>query len=367
MAVKIDVIKLGSFPQSVSPKNCFFMEWPELRANWITYNATIKNKTKWQQTVKWKEMNTDILLATDFAPRSQSQPSCLSVGLNSNVIDEEGNVTSNAPSNKEYLKSHLQKCIRRGYVTLALKTMAHYLELDTVGCLRRLSVIAVEDALPLDGYNILVWMMAAVSKGYLLHDEHHCWLFAYVRDLCICKYYEQIPHKQIEKSNTGWQKYIKSLSLDQLSVDMNDLIRSILLRHGFGGMRGDADMLTTVAHIWAVRARTRATFLDLLRRKNYFITPPLSGLHPNEWCLAAIDFHCYPALPARIWEKHDHLVEDDIKNAIWHCSSCITDKTNIATDLGQRQWTNDQWKTIWKEISRDVRGLAQFMIKRVHS
>jgi hypothetical protein len=129
-------------------------------------------------------------------------------------------------------------------------------------------------------------------------------------------------------------------------------------------MKGDKSMLFSSTSIWATRFRLNAEFIRLLDRPMIFITPPYDVLHRNEWLTSAIDFHCYPGVVLNLTEKHDEFKPEDIREAIWHCSSSLTNKANIAEDLKQRNKDSEKHIQVWKVIKRDFLSLAKFMISR---
>lgn len=339
-----DVIRKNCHPM------CFYLKWtdqgqpnmPKYVAQWTNIDELDRHKITWKTTVNWKEIG-DIMLATDLAPGSDERdPAYLNKGSEATY------------SNKSYLKSHLQKAVRRSCIGKALKTAVHFLDIDPVDFLRRLCIIAIEDALPLDGYSTLVWMMAASSKEYSLTNSHVGWLLGYVHDLAKCGYYEQFGKETITP--------LKSLKLFKQEQAGRNLCYSIMLRHNYGGMRGDKEMCHAATVMWQNRFSTKSRFLTLLERSPIFITFPTAPLHKGEWILAAIDFHCYPGICDKLWEKHDIYTTEQIKQAIWHCSSCVTNKRNIAADEGQRQWDNSSHRKVWLDIRKDFNSIARFMI-----
>ena len=329
---------------------CFYLKWtddgqpemPKYIAQWTNLEDLDKSKIKWKRTVKWKEIG-EIILATDFSPDKEY------------LIVKE-----NIYNNENYLKSHLQKCIRRSNVSKSIKTAMHFYDRQVHDFLRRLCIIAVEDALPLDGYSTLVWLMAANSKEYKISDSHLGWLLGYVHDLAKCPYYEQIDHDLAQKKG----KTLRNLRLYQHKQDGRNLTYSIMFRQAYGGMRTDKKMCLNSAMLWSMRFGTDSRFLQLLKREQIFVTPPTAELRKNEWFCAAIDFHCYPGICNYLWERHDEYDEDLLKQVIWHCSSCITNKKNIATDMGQRCWDNVQYREIWKVIRKDFNNITKFMIQK---
>jgi hypothetical protein len=322
--------------------NCMYLSWtnegptPQYKATWCSYRNIDLSKNKFAVYVKWKDFNNEIMIATDYVGEPYS-------------ID-----MINIYRNKEYLKSHLQKVIRRSSTSRALKTAWHFLDLDLIDFLRRIAIIAIEDCVPLEGYATIVWFIAAVSKGYVVSDEQICWILGYVHDLAECKHYEQIVHD--EKLST---RAIKAKSLSQ---EGKNLVYSILFRKAYGGMKGDKFMCVSAAQLWSSRYGTSSRFLELLDRPLKFVTPPLEIMQKSEWIVGAIDFHCCQGIVSSMWEKHDQFSETEIRNAIWNCSSSITNKINIGLDLDQRN--PQKYASIWKVIKKDYLSYARFILDK---
>jgi hypothetical protein len=338
---------------------CFYLKWtesgpvdiPKYIAQWTNLDQLDRTCVKWKANVKWKEIG-EITLATDYIPGSDPLDPSYLVGKGADETPSYSNVS--------YIKSHLQKCIRRSCVGKALKTAIQFLHLEPIDFLRRLCIIAIEDALPLDGFSTLVWLMAASSKEYCLTSSHVGWLLGYVHDLAKCPYYEQIDHTMADTT-------IRSLRLFRHGPNGRNLCYSIMLRHSYGGMKGDKAMCHSNTVLWHMRFNTKSRFLDLLNRQQTFITFPTTALTKGEWLPAAIDFHCYTNICNHLWEKHDTYTVDQIRDAIWHCSSCLTNKKNIAQDLGQRQWDNKDYQKVWHDIKRDFNGIARYIINAQHT
>jgi len=327
---------------------CFYLKWTDdgckdrkkYVAQWTNIDSIDSKLIKWKCRVNFKDIG-EITLATDYVTKDPF------------VLLKE-----NPYNNTSYLKSHLQKSIRRGNVNKSLKTALHFYDNNANDFLRRLCIIAIEDALPLEGFSTIVWFMSAYSKNYNISESHMGWILGYVHDLAKCQYYEQMDKKLAQKKN----KNIRNLRLYQLPQDGKDLCYSIMFRQGYGGMRSDKAMCLNATMLWSMRYSTNSRFLQLLDRKHIFMTPPTTDLLKNEWFSAAIDFHCYTGIIDYLWERNDEFDQEQIKNAIWHCSSCITNKKNIATDIGQRDWSNEKHIAVWNVIKKDFMGISKFMI-----
>jgi len=105
----------------------------------------------------------------------------------------------------------------------------------------------IEDVLLVKHYPIVVWLMIAVSsKQMVLQEKQIQWLLSLIHYLCdipYCDYYPKIENN-VSK--------IKDL-LPKLKKEEKDLIYSILIRAGYGGMKGDMEMLKNSAYLWCNR------------------------------------------------------------------------------------------------------------------
>ena len=138
---------------------------------------------------------------------------------------------------------------------------------------------------------------------------------------------------------------------------------SIVARKSYGGMRGDKNMCLAFAKLWSSRFNTASRFNNLLSRDVKFITPPKSVLQKSEWILGAIDFHCAPNIIIAMWEKHDEYSNDEIRSAIWHCSSSITNKKLLTDDYKQRL-NSGKYLEVWKVIKKDFLSYSKYLLSR---
>lgn len=135
----------------------------------------------------------------------------------------------------KFLKSHLQKCVRRMKSKLAVESAAEIMRLDMNHFLRRLPIIIIEDVDLVKQLPTTIWLMIAYSKGYKLRDKDVSWLLGVVKALAKCPERTIVDNKKILKYKKEW---IES---------ENVILNSILLRIAYGGMGGDMVMLRNAA------------------------------------------------------------------------------------------------------------------------
>ena len=215
-------------------------------------------------------------------------------------IDEK---TYNLPSEKvykniSYLKSHLQKCIRKKDDIRAIPTCYHLLKLDANELLRRLPIIMLEDTILHESFTTLIWLMVALStKKFKLKTYMYEWILGVIYVLCI------IDEKD----------YINSVN-DNNNIK-SDLARSINLRISYGGTENDINMLED-------RLRHNS------KKVNTVIIRPISlmsikELNIDDWDFSAIDYHCNSKFLEYISKKYDEIEVDELKKIIWNHSSGV--------------------------------------------
>jgi len=191
------------------------------------------------------------------------------------------------------LKSTIQKTIRRGKLDECLSTTQQLLRQDPADTLRRLPVIFAEDTMihP-ESFSLVVWLMVAHSKGYLLSARDEELVLDAVTTACSApKRYEQHFYKKGTIVGHGY---------------------SLALRAAYGGMKGDLSMLNNMA--------MRLDTMELLTE--WVISPVVTPFSVYLHIIPeSIDFHCCPSIVIWCAEKTG-LPMEKIRTAIWnHWSS----------------------------------------------
>ena len=88
-----------------------------------------------------------------------------------------------------FFKSHLQKCFRRRKNIEGLRTAYEIMLININELLRRVCIIIFEDVILKDYFTTMVWLMAAVSKGYILQSYHINLELKFINDSCLEKNY----------------------------------------------------------------------------------------------------------------------------------------------------------------------------------
>jgi hypothetical protein len=232
------------------------------------------------------------------------------------------------------IKSNLQKCIRRQLKTRALQTAKLFMMVDMVQFIRRLVIIMLEDVALHESLTLLVWLTAAVSKGFVVDRRMASWLLGVVNYLC----QEQRHDFPNESRDDDEKKYYR----DAIHHKNRDILLSLLFRKSYGGMPGDMTMI--INYVALLLTNDRDVSQTPLCEINF---DDIECLSLEDTTLCSIDFHCYPALVFCLARENRDLSPQDIKAAIWHFNS----KMNTRVKSTQQ---DERLSRIWSRIQRRV-------------
>jgi hypothetical protein len=221
------------------------------------------------------------------------------------------------------LKSNLQKAVRRKTRDPALRTAWWLLCKAPAELLRRLPVILCEDTqLHERCFLEVVWLMAAVTKGYCLTWGDAAWIMSAVATAL--------------ESPGRWNLEVPGPPSARFGTFAADLLPLALhVRAAFGGMTGD------VAFLARLRDRATAGTLPLWLGDPVWLEEDIPWLDPDtDILLEAVDFHVYP----RMLDELPGLSRE----AVWWCRSApnlrpyVGEGAEIATALEvahRERWT----------------------------
>lgn len=250
-------------------------------------------------------------------------------------IDEKYNLNKELIyNNVPYLKSHLQKCIRKQNDNLAIPTALHMMKLDLNDFLRRIIIIMLEDVSLHESLTTLVWLMIAVTKNFKMKKYIYEWLLGIIYVLCKIDEFDYISlelHNEI--INTKIIDEIESYNI--LKNNELSILYSIHIRITYGGMEGDMKMLRGFTKIWYERFKNKS-------KNMYFndirpIKIKVSQLNLTDWDLSAIDFHCNSKFIEYILKKYEDLTEKELRKLVWINSSSIN-KRKINEEYNIEKW-----------------------------
>lgn len=225
------------------------------------------------------------------------------IGSDNVVIDKKPE--KYPPDLYALLKSSLQKQVRRQKPT-AIATASRLWELGKFELLRRLIIIAGEDACISKETVIIIWLMMACSKGLVLKEIHRQWVLGYVKALVDCNKCVRIaePHFQELDPNLSPVTILESKHPNKYSLVL------ILSRTSYGGLKGDPPMLSRCIDYHFANNTTLPEF------GVSFQEPGKLLVHP-----AGIDFHICPNMLQIL--SNDIYDAEYIKTVIWECSSGV--------------------------------------------
>jgi hypothetical protein len=304
----------------------------------------------WSAAIEMKEIKP-FRVVTDLVPGTQSGPVQLPPFHFKNV---------------PFLKSHLQKSMRRNRADLAVATTATLLQLDYRELIRRLPIIVLEDAAPMSTITILVWLMLAEYKGYSLPTELIPEFLGIVQ-----------LHTESPIADKGWEgvadpdaKAIRKL-VDRIeSASMprwsKDLLWALRIRVGYGGMPGDVKMLGKTMFVLFDRF-SKGQPADL--EKTFLVgeiplVADVPELTKDNFLLNAVDFHVSKRILSDLSDLHD-LSEDTIKEVLWIASSGVNARL-LAKDWKDGSWVEPRTYDVpedlasdWAKMEKDFMKLAR--------
>ena len=215
--------------------------------------------------------------------------------------------------NNQFLKSHLQKCIRRGKNFKAICTAYQLLENNPNDFLRRFIIIILEDVHIIKDIDIIVWFM--VMSSYIkLPESFKKWILFVVNFISL-----------FEKKNFYSTTDIPDISkINNVPIIFRSTLYSLIIRIEFGGMKGDMKMINNLLENW-IKKLNNGEKLLILKPYNVIIK---KTLEPDLYEISAFDFHCYKNIINLIREIYPNYEKNLIKRTIWVKSSSINFREN---------------------------------------
>jgi hypothetical protein len=295
--------RLDSYFQTKNKKaGIFFLDWlgEVPRIQWLVDKP--KHELSFEESVYWKEIDLHVGLVGCVSGMHAKQPNGPPL-VGDDVIP--------------LVKSNLQKCVRRQLVEKAMRTAHLFMSLDISLFLRRLSIIMLEDVVLHESFPILMWLVAAVSKGFMVTPKIKEWLMGVVEWMCREKREDYWTHgidNTTELLDHNEQRRLYKRVEDH---EHRDLLYSLLFRSAYGALPGDQAMIT---HFIALVEK--GGILDISREPIGQINPakypplPIGQMEP---CSA--DFHCFPHIVDQLVREKRVYTKQQIKGAVWHHSS----------------------------------------------
>jgi len=245
--------------------------------------------------------------------------------------------------NKSFLKSHFQKCIRRGLVHKSLLTGYLWWEENLSDFLRRLPIIMIEDVSLFKEVEIIIWFM--VMKDQInIPETFKSWLGNII--ISLSKYPIKIFNgTKIEKTNFS--------KLKLLNNKQKQFIYSLMVRRSYGGMKGDMKMINFTIENY-IDKLCNGYIVPSIKIKKYTI---LKTLNPGDYELSGLDFHCFPEILNLVQKKYPNYSLSLIKSTIWENSS----KFNFREIYPKKP---EEISECWKSIQQTVINIQKQYIRR---
>ena len=141
-------------------KNIFYLNWYNQDNPIAIFSNKIPGKYNFNKKIKWKINNKKIDLNI--------------YGLipNGEKIDNYKGINYNIP----FLKSHLQKCVRRNYIKQGINTAYSLFHLSYNEFIRRLPIIIIEDSILIEKYPVIIWLMIVYPEYKIEYSYQLNWI-----------------------------------------------------------------------------------------------------------------------------------------------------------------------------------------------
>jgi hypothetical protein len=233
--------------------------------------------------------------------------------------------------NPSLLKSNLQKAIRRRNIQEALITAKQLLLQEPDTLLRRLSIIMCEDCLLHPSlFQEIVWLMAALSKGYKFRLDDCQNVIRFVGACLI--------------SNGRYNLMVDDLPIDENPFD--PLQFSFMLRISYGGMKGDLEFMKRLQN------RVANNTLPLHSEIIYADFLSICAFdHTKHIIREAVDFHVFPSMC---------MLTKVPKEAIWHNRSSYNVRNYVGLEGEAAAALDDKMRAMWPLSADENTRIEEF-------
>lgn len=202
-----------------------------------------------------------------------------------------------------YLQSNLQKAMRRQLKDVCVATAYQMMLQDMPKFLRRLPIILLEDVWPHPKLDFVVWLMAAVTKGWIVSEDEEWTLLQIVWEAAL---------------QTKGPSYDKKFGSPTFNNDTPSLIKAMVIRQNYGGMKGDQQMIVSLIEIWSQKL---GEGYDLLKDWPYFGEHVMVEFGDEHRLPEAIDFHNSNIIDKLVSELGTE--KQELRKDIWDNRSSI--------------------------------------------
>lgn len=347
-------------------KQYFYIDWNDSnpRATWVLKKP---KDSSFSATVKWYHIGDIIICCKNRQTINDLEPSIKEdlEKINSKLFDEKRQLLS-------FMKSHLQKCIRRQKHIEALKSAKELLFLDKNEFLRRISIIMFEDVKLKYYFVNFVWLMVACSKGYLLEEYHLDYLFKYIYDMSYENEFDSYNNEDERILKNGVDKFIDNVNINKnISEEKKDVLYCIGLRISFGGMSGDLDMLCYYAeqylHFFEKKENDIKDYnINLCKDINAKYVLGLNFEKIEDFIYQGVDYHCFPGIIKDIKEETGYKYSDEqLKICIWEYNSKFNERKNNTVNKSVLSKIRLIWENINKILVKHQLIIVEMMLDKL--
>ena len=162
------------------------------------------------------------------------------------------------------LKSMLQKNIRRRRPLPAVRVAMELADKSYGDLVRRLPIMVLEDSILHPDFPLLVWLMVAESKGFKPTQPLMIKLMRMVFEIASCPIRDPLPpDDESTEAFVGGDETDADLT-EALGQDCEMMLRAMLLRVSYGGMKCDTEMLIRYEHLWRKRFHSQMEGPDIV-------------------------------------------------------------------------------------------------------
>ena len=361
-------------------KQFFYIDWTKASNNEIPIAIFLEKKPKnvtWSQIIKWKNVGDIMVCCTDNKIFSEKDSNDINIDTQLKLINKKSWDEKRYLMN--FLKSHLQKCFRRKKNIEALRSSYEMMLININEVLRRVCIIIFEDVQLKNYFPTMVWLMAAVSKGYYLQSYHINLELKFINDLCLEDGYNDLS--ELSKYENHYQTVdVRNLLLeiennDLLTDEQKSLIYSIGLRIGFGGRESDMQMIFDYALIWYNKFKlnlkennpeNNVKPIDL--NKSEFVSIEFCQNNRfktiEDFVYQGVDMNSYFKIVPEIYEEIDHHYSlQEIEGTIW----CLSSGVNVRKPPMYDQKMKFCWEEIKDKVKRKQIFFLKYMLSKLNS
>lgn len=350
-------------------KQYFYIDWNKATNVDIPIAQWLEKKPKnvtWSQILKWKNVGDVMICCTDNKSFIEEDNKDINIESQLKIINRK--LWEEKKPLMNFFKSHLQKCFRRKKNIAALRTAYEIILININELLRRVCIIIFEDVKLKDYFTTMVWLMAAVSKGFVLQSYHINLELKFINDLCLENNYTDMaelnnyknPYSTVDVRNL----LLEIEKCDELSQTQKSLLYSIGLRIGYGGREGDMEMIFYYAIIWFNKFKEKKDVEKMNIIKSAFVSLEFCQNNRfktiDDFVYQGVDMNSYFKIVPEIYEEiNHHYSEKEIETTIWFMSSGWNVRKPPAFD--------QKMKFCWEEIKEIVKRKQIFFLKFILS